>query len=323
MSNDVLLEVKSLKKYFPVRGGVFLRTVGYVHAVDDVSFYVTRGETVGVVGESGCGKTTLARCILMLTKPTSGEVIYDGHNLIKMSKKQLRNIRKEMSIIFQDPLSSLNPRMTVADIIGEPIEFHGIARGRQKRERIKELLEMVGLSPYHMYRYPHEFSGGQQQRIAIARALSTNPRFIIADEPVASLDVSIRAGILNLLKDLKRKFNLTCLFISHDLSVINYMCDRIMVMYLGKIVETAKSRDLFKDPLHPYTKALISSIPIPDPTVRRERIILPGTVPSPINPPSGCRFHPRCMHAFEKCKTMSPKLIEVKKDHFVACHLYA
>ena len=323
MSNDVLLEVKSLKKYFPVRGGVFLRTVGYVHAVDDVSFYVTKGETVGVVGESGCGKTTLARCILMLTKPTSGEVIYDGHNLIKMSKKQLRNIRKEMSIIFQDPFSSLNPRMTVADIIGEPIEFHGIARGRRKRERIKELLEMVGLSPYHMYRYPHEFSGGQQQRIAIARALSTNPRFIIADEPVASLDVSIRAGILNLLKDLKRKFNLTCLFISHDLSVINYMCDRIMVMYLGKIVETAKSRDLFKDPLHPYTKALISSIPIPDPTVRRERIILPGTVPSPINPPSGCRFHPRCMHAFEKCKTMSPKLIEVKKDHFVACHLYA
>ena len=323
MSNDVLLEVKSLKKYFPVRGGVFLRTVGYVHAVDDVSFYVTRGETVGVVGESGCGKTTLARCILMLTKPTSGEVIYDGHNLIKMSKKQLRNIRKEMSIIFQDPFSSLNPRMTVADIIGEPIEFHRIARGRQKKERIKELLEMVGLSPYHMYRYPHEFSGGQQQRIAIARALSTNPRFIIADEPVASLDVSIRAGILNLLKDLKRKFNLTCLFISHDLSVINYMCDRIMVMYLGKIVETAKSRDLFRDPLHPYTKALISSIPIPDPTVRRERIILPGTVPSPINPPSGCRFHPRCIHAFEKCKTMSPKLIEVKKDHFVACHLYA
>jgi len=323
VSNDVLLEVKSLKKYFPVRGGVFLRTVGYVHAVDDVSFYVTRGETVGVVGESGCGKTTLARCILMLTKPTSGEVIYDGHNLSKMSKKQLRNIRKEMSIIFQDPLSSLNPRMTVADIIGEPIEFHRIARGRQKKERIKELLEMVGLSPYHMYRYPHEFSGGQQQRIAIARALSTNPRFIIADEPVASLDVSIRAGILNLLKDLKRKFNLTCLFISHDLSVINYMCDRIMVMYLGKIVETAKSRDLFKDPLHPYTKALISSIPIPDPTVRRERIILPGTVPSPINPPSGCRFHPRCIHAFEKCKTMSPKLIEVKKDHFVACHLYA
>ena len=323
MSNDVLLEVKSLKKYFPVRGGVFLRTVGYVHAVDDVSFYVTRGETVGVVGESGCGKTTLARCILMLTKPTSGEVIYDGHNLIKMSKKQLRNIRKEMSIIFQDPFSSLNPRMTVADIIGEPIEFHRIARGRQKKERIKELLEMVGLSPYHMYRYPHEFSGGQQQRIAIARALSTNPRFIIADEPVASLDVSIRAGILNLLKDLKRKFNLTCLFISHDLSVINYMCDRIMVMYLGKIVETAKSRDLFRDPLHPYTKALISSIPIPDPTVRRERIILPGTVPSPINPPSGCRFHPRCMHAFEKCKTTSPKLIEVKKDHFVACHLYA
>jgi len=320
--NDVFLEVKSLKKYFPVRGGVFLRTAGYVRAVDDVSFYVRTGETVGVVGESGCGKTTLARCILMLTKLTAGEVIYDGHNLGKMSKKRLRNIRKEMSIIFQDPFSSLNPRMTVADIVGEPIEFHRIARGRRKKERIRELLEMVGLSPYHMYRYPHEFSGGQQQRIAIARALSTNPRFIIADEPVASLDMSIRAGILNLLKDLKRKFNLTCLFISHDLSVINYMCDRIMVMYLGKIVEIAKSRDLFKDPLHPYTKALISSIPIPDPTVRRERIILPGTVPSPINPPSGCRFHPRCIHVFEKCKNIAPSLVEVKKDHFVACHLY-
>lgn len=319
---DILLEVEGLKKYFPVRGGVFQRTIARVHAVDDISFYIRAGETLGLVGESGCGKTTVGRCVLLLIKPTAGKIKYFGQDLCKLGKTKLRKFRTETAMIFQDPYSSLNPRMTVADAIGEPLEVHGIARGIEKERKVKELMLKVGLSPYHIYRFPHEFSGGERQRICIARALATTPKFIVADEPVASLDVSVRAGILKLMKELQREFKLTYLFISHDLSVIRHMCDRVAVMYLGKLVEISEADELFSNPYHPYTEALISSVPIPDPTVKIKRIILHGSVPTPINPPPGCRFSSRCRYATEKCSKMEPKLIEVKKEHFVACHHY-
>jgi oligopeptide transport system ATP-binding protein len=319
-TGDVLLEVRNLTKYYPVtRGFIFQRQVGAVKAVDGVSFVIRRGETLGLVGESGCGKTTLGRVILRLQEPTAGEAIFEGRDVFKLSKEEMRRLRRDMQIIFQDPYSSLNPRMTVGDIIGEPLEIHRLARGREKVRRVQELLEVVGLSPYHANRYPHEFSGGQRQRIGIARALAVHPKLIIADEPVSALDVSIQAQILNLLQELQREFGLTYLFIAHDLSVVKHISDRIAVMYLGKIVELADADELFSNPQHPYTEALLSAVPIPNPELRRERIILPGDVPSPVNPPSGCRFHTRCLYAQPSCRVEEPAFEDIGNGHFVAC----
>jgi oligopeptide transport system ATP-binding protein len=320
MDGNILLEVRNLVKHFPVtKGFLFQRQTGVVRAVDGVSFTVREGETLGLVGESGCGKTTLGRVILRLLEPTGGEVVFQGRNIFQLSREELRRLRRDMQIIFQDPYSSLNPRMTVGDIVGEPLEIHRLARGREKIRRVQELLEIVGLSPYHINRYPHEFSGGQRQRIGIARALAVNPKFIICDEPVSALDVSIQAQIINLLQELQREFRLTYLFIAHDLSVVKHISDRIAVMYLGKIVELAPADELFENPQHPYTEALLSAVPIPDPEIRRERILLPGDVPSPVNPPSGCRFHTRCMYAVERCSVEEPRLEEVAPGHWVAC----
>jgi len=325
-SEEIIIEVKNLKKYFPIKRGIILsKHVGDVKAVDDVSFYIRKGETLGLVGESGCGKSTVARTIIRLLEPTDGQIIFDGIDITKLSNKDLRKIRKDMQIIFQDPYSSLNPRMTVSEIIGEPLEVHGIVRNSQEKEkRVQELLELVGLAPYHATRYPHEFSGGQRQRIGIARALALNPKFIVADEPTSALDVSIRSQIINLLQDLQKEFKLTYLFISHDLAVIRHICDRIAVMYLGKIVEIANNDDLYNSPLHPYTQALLSAIPIPDPEVaeKRKKIVLTGDVPSSVNPPSGCRFHPRCPSVMDICSKEEPILKEINPGHFVACHLY-
>ncbi len=320
MAGDVILEVRDLVKHFPITKGFLLqRAVGAVRAVDGVSFTVREGETLGLVGESGCGKTTTGRLILRLMEPTSGEVIFQGRNVFRLNREELRRLRRDMQIIFQDPYSSLNPRMTVGDIVGEPLEIHRLARGREKIRRVQELLEIVGLSPYHVNRYPHEFSGGQRQRIGIARALAVNPKLVICDEPVSALDVSIQAQVINLLEELQREFKLTYIFIAHDLSVVKHISDRIAVMYLGKIVELAPADELFENPQHPYTEALLSAVPIPDPDVRRERIILPGDVPSPVNPPSGCRFHTRCMYAVESCRTQEPPFEEVSPGHWVAC----
>jgi len=325
-SEEIIIEVKNLKKYFPIKRGIILsKHVGDVKAVDDVSFYIRKGETLGLVGESGCGKSTVARTIIRLLEPTDGQIIFDGSDITKLSNKDLRKIRKDMQIIFQDPYSSLNPRMTVSEIIGEPLEVHGIVRNSQEKEkRVQELLELVGLAPYHATRYPHEFSGGQRQRIGIARALALNPKFIVADEPTSALDVSIRSQIINLMQDLQKEFKLTYLFISHDLAVIRHICDRIAVMYLGKIVEIANNDDLYNSPLHPYTQALLSAIPIPDPEVaeKRKKIVLTGDVPSSVNPPSGCRFHPRCPSVMDICSKEEPILKEINPGHFVACHLY-
>jgi len=325
-TDDVILEVKNLKKYFPIkRGIVFSKHVGDVKAVDGVSFYIRKGETLGLVGESGCGKSTVARTIIRLLDPTDGEIIFDGVDISKLPYSSLRRIRRDMQIIFQDPYSSLNPRMTVSEIIGEPLQVHKIVSSSKEREkRVQELLELVGLAPYHATRYPHEFSGGQRQRIGIARALALNPKFIVADEPTSALDVSIRSQIINLLQDLQKEFKLTYLFISHDLAVIRHICDRIAVMYLGKIVEISENEDLYTSPLHPYTQALLSAIPIPDPELaeKRKKIVLTGDVPSPVNPPSGCRFHPRCPSAMDICSKIEPELKEIKPNHFVACHLY-
>jgi len=325
-TDDVILEVKNLKKYFPIkRGIVFSKHVGDVKAVDGVSFYIRKGETLGLVGESGCGKSTVARTIIRLLDPTDGEIIFDGVDISKLQYSSLRRIRRDMQIIFQDPYSSLNPRMTVSEIIGEPLQVHKIVSSSKEREkRVQELLELVGLAPYHATRYPHEFSGGQRQRIGIARALALNPKFIVADEPTSALDVSIRSQIINLLQDLQKEFKLTYLFISHDLAVIRHICDRIAVMYLGKIVELSENEDLYTSPLHPYTQALLSAIPIPDPELaeKRKKIVLTGDVPSPVNPPSGCRFHPRCPSAMDICSKIEPELKEIKPNHFVACHLY-
>ncbi len=320
--NDAILEVRNLVKHFPItKGFIFQRQVGAVRAVDDVSFFIRKGETLGLVGESGCGKTTTGRVILRLMEPTSGDALFEGNSIFKLSKEDLRRLRRNMQIIFQDPYSSLNPRMTVGDIIGEPLEIHNLARGKEKVRRVQELLEVVGLSPYHANRYPHEFSGGQRQRIGIARALAVNPKLIICDEPVSALDVSIQAQVLNLLEELQKEFGLTYLFIAHDLSVVKHISDRIAVMYLGKIVEVAPAEELFANPQHPYTEALLSAVPIPDPAMRRERIILPGDVPSPVNPPKACRFHTRCLYADERSRATEPPLLEVTPGHYVACHV--
>jgi oligopeptide transport system ATP-binding protein len=317
-----LLQVKNLKKYFPIKGGILSKTVGHVQAVDDISFDLYPGETVGLVGESGCGKSTAARTILRLIEPTGGEVVFEGQDILKLGKKPMRALRREMQIIFQDPYASLNPRMTVASIVGEPLEIHKIAKGRAKEERVANILEKVGLRPEHMRRYPHEFSGGQRQRIGIARALALNPKLIIGDEPVSALDVSIQAQVINLLEDLQREFNLTYLIIAHDLSVVEHISDRVAVMYLGKIVELATDRELYENPSHPYTEALLSAVPRPDPSIKKQRIILPGDVPSPINPPSGCRFHTRCLYAKADCKTVEPALLDIGGGHYVACHYW-
>ncbi len=314
-----LLEVKNLKKYFPIRGGILSRVVANVKAVEDVSFTIKPGEVVGLVGESGSGKTTAGRAILRLIEPTSGEVNFDGVDVTKLSKGQMREYRKEMQIIFQDPFASLNPRMTVGDIIGEALVIHKLARGKAKEERVASLLEKTGLSPNHMRRYPHEFSGGQRQRIGIARALAVDPKFIVADEPVSALDVSIQAQVVNLLQDLKEEFGLTLLFIAHDLAVVEYISDKVIVMYLGRVMEIAPAKELYRNPVHPYTQALLSAVPIPDPTIKRERVILQGDIPSPINPPSGCVFRTRCPIAVKECAEVVPPLEEVSPGHFKAC----
>src|SRR5919204_3403349 len=301
-----LLEVKDLKKYFPIKGGIFSKTIGYVQAVDGISFALYPGETVGLVGESGCGKSTAARTILRLIEPTSGEVAFEGQDILKLGKKPMRALRRQMQIIFQDPYASLNPRMTVASIVGEPLEIHKIAKGRQKEERVASILEKVGLRPEHMRRYPHEFSGGQRQRIGIARALALNPKLIIGDEPVSALDVSIQAQVINLMMDLQRDKNLSYLFIAHDLAVVEHISHRIAVMYLGKIVEYTDKQTLFTNPLHPYTEALLAAVPIPNPKLKRKKQLLQGDVPSPINPPPGCNFHTRCPYAEARCRVEVP-----------------
>ncbi|APD09967.1 MULTISPECIES: ABC transporter ATP-binding protein [Thermus] len=318
--SGVLLEVKDLKKHFPIRGGVLSRVVGSVKAVDGVSFAIRRGEVLGLVGESGSGKTTVGRTLLRLIEPTGGRILFDGEDITELPKDKLRPYRRRMQIIFQDPFSSLNPRMTVGDIIAEPLVIHGIGKTPQERtERVAELLKLVGLSPDHMRRYPHEFSGGQRQRIGIARALAVAPEFIVADEPVSALDVSIQAQVVNLLQDLKEELGLTLLFIAHDLAVVEYISDRVAVMYLGKVMEIASSRELYRNPKHPYTEALLSAVPIPDPTVKRERIVLQGDIPSPINPPSGCVFRTRCRYALPECAHTVPELKEVAPGHYKAC----
>ena len=324
-SEDIILEVKNLKMYFPVGSGFLSRKpVGYVKAVDDVSFTVKRGETLGLVGESGCGKTTTGRCILQLYKPTAGQVIFDGQDLTSMNTKTMRGMRREMQVIFQDPYSSLNPRMTAGNIIGEPLIVHGlVANKTEYRDKVADLLTNVGLNPYMADRFPHEFSGGQRQRIGVARALSVSPKFIVADEPVSALDVSIQAQIINLLEDLQEQFNLTYLFIAHDLSVVRHISDRVGVMYLGHMVEMAERNEIYRNPVHPYTKALLSAVPIPDPVLdaQRERVLLTGEVPSPLNPPSGCVFHPRCPVANDTCSQILPELREVETNHYSACIL--
>ena len=321
-----LLEVNHLKKYFPVRSGVFSRVAAWVKAVDDVSLDIQASETFGLVGESGCGKTTVGRTILRLMEPTGGEAIFEGKDVFGMDTRELRKTRRRMQIIFQDPYSSLNPRMTVGSIIAEPLKIHGIAKGVDLDNRVCELLSRVGLRPEHRSRYPHEFSGGQRQRIGIARALALNPRFIVCDEAVSALDVSIQAQILNLLKELQDEYQLAYLFITHDLNVVEYLAHRIAVMYLGKLAEVAPAQTLFEDPKHPYTQALLSANPIPDPTSKVRPVVLEGDVPSPLHPPLGCRFHTRCPEVMDACKTTDPPLIQIgpsEHGHKVWCHLYS
>jgi len=319
---DVLLEIKNLRKYFPVRGGFIEGSRGIVKAVDGVNLEVTRGETLGLVGESGCGKTTLGRMILRLEAPTEGEIFFEGENVLGYNGERLKKFRRDVQMVFQDPYASLNPRRSAGSTIGEPFLVHGLADAREREERVARLMGIVGLTREQMRRYPHEFSGGQRQRIGVARALALNPKIIVADEPVSALDVSIQAQILNLLKDLQAEFGLTYLFISHDLSVVEHMSDRVAVMYLGKIVELANSKVLYETPLHPYTKVLFSAIPCRTPRGKKERIITGGDVPSPVNPPPGCTFHPRCPYRIERCNREVPALLEISKGHFVACHLY-
>ena len=315
-----LLSVKNLKKHFPITAGILSQVVGQVRAVDGVSFEVDTGETLGLVGESGCGKTTTGRAVLRLVEPTAGRVEFEGKNILEFSAGEMRKVRRQMQIIFQDPFGSLNPRMSVRDIIEEPLIIHGQGNRFQREQRVKELLDLVGLASYHMQRFPHEFSGGQRQRIGIARALALKPKLIVADEPVSALDVSIQSQILNLLEELQQEFGLTYLFIAHGLNVIRHISDRVAVMYLGVMVEMADSLEIYQRPLHPYTEALFSAIPIPNPELQRSRMVLPGDVPSPAHPPSGCRFHTRCPIAQDRCRTEVPKWKESKPGHFVACH---
>jgi len=323
-TNDVILQVENLKMYFPIKRGVIQRTVGYVHAVDDVSFYVRRGETLGLVGESGCGKTTTGRTIVQLYQATGGKVVFEGKDLTKLCGEEMRRMRRKIQMIFQDPYASLNPRMTVEQIVGEPLIVHRMARGKAIRDRVKELLTMVGLNPAYVDRYPHEFSGGQRQRIGVARSIALQPDLIVCDEPISALDVSIQAQVVNLLEDLQNELNLTYLFIAHDLSMVRHISTRVVVMYLGVLVELADRETVYNNPLHPYTIGLLSAVPIPDPFVeeKRERIILEGDVPSPINPPSGCRFRTRCPFAQQICADQRPEWQEVELEHFVACHFW-
>ncbi len=325
------MEVRHLKKYFPITKGLLRRVIGYVKAVDDVSFYVRHGETLGLVGESGCGKTTTGRCLNYLYEPTGGEVIFRTHalstdgseqevDIMQLKPKDLKKVRQEISMIFQDPINSLNPRMTVSDIVAEPMVIHGVYRQPESEEMIIRLLERVGLRPDHLRRYPHEFSGGQRQRIGIARALSLNPKIVICDEPVSALDVSIQAQTLNLLQELQKDFNLSYIFVAHDLSVVQHISDRVAVMYVGKMAEMAGAEELYSYPLHPYTEALMSSVPKPDPLNKSDRIIMQGDVADPSNPPPGCYFHPRCRYAQEFCKQTQPEFREIKPEHWVACH---
>jgi peptide/nickel transport system ATP-binding protein len=316
-----VLEVVNLKKHFPVKKGVLRRTVGQVYAVDDVTFSIGEGETLGLVGESGCGKSTVARTVLRLIEPTDGTIRLDGHDVTRLGKGDMRPYRRQMQIIFQDPFSSLNPRMSAGDIVGEPLLVHGIAHGAEKETMVGELFDQVGLRRSQMNAFPHEFSGGQRQRISIARALALNPKLIVADEPVSALDVSIQAQVINLMMDLQREKRLSYLFIAHDLAVVEHISHRIAVMYLGKIVEYADKKTLFTNPLHPYTEALLSAVPVPNPKLKREKRLLQGDVPSPINPPPGCAFHTRCPYAFDRCKVDAPKLVELSPGHGVSCHL--
>ena len=319
---DNVLEVNALKKYFAIKEGLLQRTVGYVRAVDGISFNIKRGTTMGLVGESGCGKTTVGRTILRLHDKSGGQVLFNGQEIHDLSKAEMRALRPKMQIIFQDPYSSLSPRLPIGEIVGEAVREHNIVPREEFNDYIDEIMSECGLQPYHRDRYPHEFSGGQRQRICIARALALNPEFVVCDEPVSALDVSIQAQIINLLRDLQQEHNLTYLFISHDLSVVEHISDTIGVMYLGSLVEFGSKEDIFREPLHPYTKALFSAIPIPDPNSKMNRIVLEGSIPSPANPPKGCKFHTRCKNCMEKCKTEAPQPREIEPGHFVVCHLY-
>ena len=317
-----LLKVDGLKKYFPIKKGLLGKTVGQIKAVDNISFYVNEGETLGIVGESGCGKSTTGRMLMRLLEPTEGTVEFDGKELTSLSAEEMRKTRRDIQMVFQDPYASLNPRHTIEKILGEPLLVHGMRDSKERRGKINDFLEIVGLSKYHAKRYPHQFSGGQRQRIGIARALMTNPKLIIADEPVSALDVSIQAQVLNLMKDLQSEFNLTYIFIAHDLGVVRHISDRVGVMYLGKIVEVSESEQLYANPLHPYTQALLSAVPVPDPAYEKQEILLEGDIPNPADPPTGCTFHTRCPYVMDVCRKQIPQLIEMEKGHSVACHLY-